>query len=101
MLTLAVFMIISELPVLQSYFDSHWPMFGQESSFYSLGGIMMILGVATLGNLNTKAMTQEEIGMTFWQIITSAGILAMIVSVVNVLAVSIEIKNFETPNVYP
>ncbi|KAJ6123714.1 hypothetical protein N7471_011031 [Penicillium samsonianum] len=82
----SLFMIISELPVLQSYFDSHWPMFGQESSFYSLGGIMMILGVATLGNLNTKAMTQEEIGMTFWQIITSAGILAMIVSVVNVLA---------------
>ena len=57
MLTWAVFMIISELPVLQSYFDNHWPMFGQESSFYSLGGIMMILGVATLGNLNTKAMT--------------------------------------------
>ncbi|KAJ5483574.1 hypothetical protein N7530_002820 [Penicillium desertorum] len=82
----SLFMIISELPVLQSYFDSHWPMFGQESSFYSLGGIMMILGVATLGNLNTKAMTQETIGMTFWRIIISAGVLAMIVSVVNVVA---------------
>ncbi|CAG8296396.1 unnamed protein product [Penicillium nalgiovense] len=82
----SLFMIISELPVLQSYFDTHWPMFGQESSFYSLGGIMMILGVATLGNLNTKAMTQETIGMTFWRIIISAGVLAMIVSVVNVLA---------------
>ncbi|KAJ5501604.1 hypothetical protein N7453_006421 [Penicillium expansum] len=74
------------LPVLQTYFDDHWPMFGQDSSFYSLGGIMMILGVATLGNLNTKAMTQETIGMTFWQIIVSAGVLAMIISVVNVLA---------------
>ncbi|KAJ5608376.1 hypothetical protein N7537_004995 [Penicillium hordei] len=82
----SLFMIISELPILQCYFDDHWPMFGQESSFYSLGGIMMILGVATLGNLNTKAMTQEAIGMNFWQIIVSAGILAMIVSVVNVLA---------------
>ncbi|KAJ6179219.1 hypothetical protein N7519_009680 [Penicillium mononematosum] len=82
----SLFMIISELPILQSYFDNHWPMFGQESSFYSLGGIMMILGVATLGNLNTKAMTQETIGMTFWRIIISAGVLAMIVSVVNVLA---------------
>ncbi|KAK4867365.1 hypothetical protein LT330_000875 [Penicillium expansum] len=82
----SLFMIISELPVLQSYFDDHWPMFGQDSSFYSLGGIMMILGVATLGNLNTKAMTQETIGMTFWQIIVSAGVLAMIISVVNVLA---------------
>ncbi|KGO68544.1 hypothetical protein PITC_070000 [Penicillium italicum] len=82
----SLFMIISELPVLQSYFNNHWPMFGQESSFYSLGGIMMILGVATLGNLNTKAMTQETIGMAFWRIIISAGVLAMIVSVVNVLA---------------
>lgn len=67
-------------------------MFGQESSFYSLGGIMMILGVATLGNLNTKAMTQEAIGMNFWQIIISAGVLAMIISVVNVMAVSTDIK---------
>lgn len=85
-------MIISELPILQGYFDNHWPMFGQESSFYSLGGIMMILGVATLGNLNTKAMTQEVIGMNFWQIIISAGVLAMIISVVNVLAVSTDIQ---------
>jgi hypothetical protein len=63
-------------------------MFGQESDFYSLAGIMMILGVSTLGNLNTKAMTQEEIGMAFWRIITSAGILAMVVSSLNVAAVS-------------
>ncbi|CAI7599883.1 unnamed protein product [Penicillium discolor] len=82
----SLFMIISELPILQGYFDNHWPMFGQESSFYSLGGIMMILGVATLGTLNTKATTQEVIGMSFWQIIVSAGVLAMIISVVNVLA---------------
>lgn len=90
-------MIISELPILQGYFDDHWPMFGQESSFYSLGGIMMILGVATLGNLNTKAMTQEAIGMNFWQIIVSAGVLAMIISVVNVLAVSTDIKPLIRP----
>ncbi|KAJ5542045.1 hypothetical protein N7461_008048 [Penicillium sp. DV-2018c] len=82
----SIFLIISELPILQTYFDNHWPMFGQQSSFYSLGGIMMILGVSTLGNLNSKAMTQESIGMTFWQIIISAGILAMIASVLNVLA---------------
>lgn len=83
-----VFLIISELPVLQNYFDRHWPMFGQESGFYSLGGIMMILGVSTLGNLNTKAMTQDEIGMAFWRIIASAGILAMVVSILNMVAVS-------------
>jgi hypothetical protein len=73
---------------MQNYFDHHWPMFGQKSGFYSLAGIMMILGVSTLGNLNSKAMTQEVIGMPFWRIVTSAGILAMVVSVLNVLAVS-------------
>ena len=72
-------------------------MFGQESGFFSLAGIMMILGVSTLGNLNTKPMTQEEIGMAFWRIITSAGILAMVVSVLNVLAVSYPIL---TPYVF-
>lgn len=63
-------------------------MFGQDSGFYSLAGIMMILGVSTLGNLNTPAMAQEKIGMVFWRIIASAGILAMVISVLNVLAVS-------------
>lgn len=63
-------------------------MFGQDAGFYTLAGIMLILGVSTLGNLNTKAMTQETIGMAFWRIIISAGVLAMVVSVLNVLAVS-------------
>jgi hypothetical protein len=85
---LAVFLIISELPILRAYFDDHWPMFGQDAGFYTLAGIMLILGVSTLGNLNTKAMTQETIGMAFWRIIISAGVLAMVVSVLNVLAVS-------------
>ncbi|KAJ6094730.1 hypothetical protein N7467_002243 [Penicillium canescens] len=82
----SIFLIISELPILRAYFDDHWPMFGQDAGFYTLAGIMMILGVSTLGNLNTKAMTQETIGMAFWRIIISAGVLAMVVSVLNVLA---------------
>lgn len=98
---MSVFLIISELPVLQGYFDSRWPMFGQQSSFYSLGGIMMILGVSTLGNLNTEAMTQESIGMTFWQIIISAGILAMIVSALNIVAVSSETKPLQPLTTLP
>lgn len=63
-------------------------MFGEEAGFYALAGIMMILGVAVLGNLNSKPMSQENLGLAFWRIIISAGILAMVVSLVNVLAVS-------------
>lgn len=63
-------------------------MFGEEAGFFALAAIMMILGVAVLGNLNTKAMSQDSLGLTFWRIVISAGILAMVVSLVNILAVS-------------
>lgn len=41
-----------------------------------------------LGDLNTNATSQESLGMAFWRIVLSAGILAMIMSVINVIAVS-------------
>jgi hypothetical protein len=63
-------------------------MFGEEAGFFALAAIMMILGVAVLGTLNTEAMSQQSLGMAFWRIIISAGILAMVVSLVNILAVS-------------
>lgn len=69
-------------------------MFGEEAGFFALAAIMMILGIAVLGNLNTEAMNQESLGLAFWRIIISAGILAMVVSLVNILAVS------ETPNLF-
>lgn len=49
---------------------------------------MLILGVGVLGDLNTNATSQESLGMAFWRIVLSAGILAMIMSVINVIAVS-------------
>jgi hypothetical protein len=49
---------------------------------------MMILGVATLGNLNIEAMNQKSLGLAFWRIVISAGILAMVMSVINILTVS-------------
>jgi hypothetical protein len=63
-------------------------MFGEEAGFFALAAIMMILGVAVLGNLNTEVMSQQSLGLAFWRIIISAGILAMVVSLVNILAVS-------------
>jgi hypothetical protein len=83
-----VFLIISELPVLQGYFDSNWPLMGQDSGFITLAAVMMILGVAVLGNLNTEDASQESLGLPFWRVILSAGILGMVMSAVNVLSVS-------------
>jgi hypothetical protein len=49
---------------------------------------MMILGVSMLGNLNIEVMNQKHLGMAFWRIVLSAGILAMVMSVINTLMAS-------------
>ncbi|KAJ5683248.1 hypothetical protein N7462_006413 [Penicillium macrosclerotiorum] len=83
---ISIALIISELPFFPSYFNRRWPMFGEDAGFIALAAIMMILGVSVLGNLNMAAMSQKSLGMSFWQIVISAGILAMVMSVVNLLA---------------
>ncbi|RAH61833.1 hypothetical protein BO85DRAFT_455941 [Aspergillus piperis CBS 112811] len=82
----SIFLIISELPFLRGYFDRNWPLLGQNSGFITLAISMLILGVGVLGDLNTNATSQESLGMAFWRIVLSAGILAMIMSVINVIA---------------
>lgn len=84
-----VFLVISELPIFRGYFDRNWPLFGEDAGFITLAGIMMILGVAVLGNLNIESMSQKSFGLAFWRIVISAGILAMVMSVINVLAVGV------------
>lgn len=46
---------------------------------------MLILGMGVLGDLNTPATSQESLGLAFWRIVVSAGILAMVMSVVNIV----------------
>ncbi|PYI20946.1 hypothetical protein BO99DRAFT_421244 [Aspergillus violaceofuscus CBS 115571] len=82
----SIFLIISELPILRGYFDRNWPLLGQESGFITLAIAMLVLGVGVLGDLNTKATSQESLGMPFWRLVLSAGILSMIMSVINVAA---------------
>ncbi|KAA8649198.1 uncharacterized protein ATNIH1004_005093 [Aspergillus tanneri] len=82
----SIFLIISELPFFRGYFDRNWPLFGQESGFITLAIVMMMLGMSVLGELNTPATSQESLGMAFWRIAVSAGILAMVMSVVNAIA---------------
>ena len=73
---------------MQGYFDRNWSLIGQDSGFITLAIALMVLGVGLLGNLNTEATSEESLGLAFWRIILSAGILAMIMSVVNVVSVS-------------
>lgn len=82
-----VFLIVSELPIVRGHFNRNWPLFGEESGFMALAAVMMILGIATMGNLNFSALSQKSLGLAFWRIVISAGVLAMIMSLVNILAV--------------
>ncbi|KAE8350356.1 hypothetical protein BDV28DRAFT_139302 [Aspergillus coremiiformis] len=82
----SIFLIISELPFCRNYFDHNWPLLGQEAGFITLALVMMILGVSVFGDLNTDATSQESLGPSFWQLILSAGILAMIMSAINLIA---------------
>jgi len=85
---LLVFLIISELPIFRGYFDHNWPLLGQESGFVTLALAMVILGVTVLGDLNTPAASQEALSLPFWRIVVSSGILAMVLGVLNFVAVS-------------
>lgn len=89
MVMITVILIISELPFFRGYFDDNWPLLGQDSGFITLALALLILGVSILGDLNTEATSQESLGISFWQIVLSAGILAMIMSAINLVAVSL------------
>ncbi|EAW10097.1 uncharacterized protein ACLA_045620 [Aspergillus clavatus NRRL 1] len=79
----SIFLILSELPFFRGYFDHNWPLFGQDSGFVTLAVAMLLLGIAVLGDLNTPATSQESLGLAFWRIVVSAGILAMVMSLIN------------------
>ncbi|KAL4899129.1 hypothetical protein BDW74DRAFT_118674 [Aspergillus multicolor] len=83
---ISIFLLVSELPFFRGYFDRHWPSLGENSGFLSLAFAMLILGIGALGDLNKPATSQEKLGLTFWRIIISAGILAIVLSFLNLAA---------------
>jgi uncharacterized membrane protein HdeD (DUF308 family) len=82
-----VFLIITELPLFRNYIARNWPLFAPSSGFVTLGITMIVVGVSILGNLNKEATSQESLGMSFWQIVISSGILVVILGVINLFAV--------------
>ena len=83
----AGFLVLTESPLFKNYFSRNWPLFGRESGFVMLGIAMILLGNATLGNLNKEATSQESLGLAFWRIVISSGIVVIVLGVVNILAV--------------
>ncbi|EED23710.1 conserved hypothetical protein [Talaromyces stipitatus ATCC 10500] len=83
---LGVFLVISELPFFDKFFTRFVPQLGETASFVPLSLVMLIMGVSVLGNLNNDDYSQDHMGMPFWRIVASAGILAMTMGIVNFIA---------------
>ena len=58
------------------------------SGFVTLGVFMIVVGVSILGNLNKEATSQESLGLPFWRIVISSGIVTVVLGVVNIVVVS-------------
>ncbi len=53
-----------------------------------LGFAMLFLGNGVLGNMNKQATSQDSLGLPFWRIVIAAGIIVLVMGLVNILAVS-------------
>ena len=82
------FLILTELPLFKSYVSRNWPLFSHRSGFVMLGFAMVFLGNSVLGNMNKEATSQESLGLAFWRVVIAAGIIALVMGPVNILAVS-------------
>ncbi|MCJ1358647.1 MAG: hypothetical protein MMC33_008647 [Icmadophila ericetorum] len=79
-------LIISETSLFRKYFERNWPLLSLTSGFVTLGFLMIIVGVSILGNLNKAATSQQSLGVQFWQIVISSGIVTTIMGFVNLFA---------------
>lgn len=49
---------------------------------------MTVLGLNMLGNMNKEATSQKSLGLPFWRLLVASGILAIVIGIFNVIAVS-------------
>lgn len=83
-----MFLITTELPLFRAYFARNWPLLSPCHGFVTLAIAMVVLGINVLGNLNKPDGSQKNLGMAFWRIVISSGILIFILGWFNLLAVS-------------
>jgi hypothetical protein len=87
-LTLAVFLLISECSIFKEYYARVWPVLSPAHGFTFLGSAMLALGNNILGNMNKEATSQKSLGLPFWRLVIASGIVVFIFGFVNIVAVS-------------
>ncbi|ETN41722.1 uncharacterized protein HMPREF1541_03658 [Cyphellophora europaea CBS 101466] len=83
---IALFLIVSELPILKNYYIKNWPLFSPRHGFVMLGFTFLFLGVNIFGELSHREASQKRLTMPFWQLCLAAGILMIVMSVINIIA---------------
>ena len=63
-----------------------------------LGVTMVLLGNAILGNLNKEATSQGSLGLAFWRVVISSGIVVIVMGVVNIFAVPHTLLSPQSPS---
>jgi hypothetical protein len=86
MLTLPVFLIVTELPLFKGYFARNWPLLSPSHGFVTLAIAMIVIGIQVMGNLNKSAGSQQALGLAFWRIVIASGILIFTLGWINLLA---------------
>ncbi|KAI9731727.1 MAG: hypothetical protein M1834_004516 [Cirrosporium novae-zelandiae] len=84
--SLATFLILSEISLFRGYFERNWPLYSISSGLVALGLTMVSLGVLILGNLNKQATSQKSLGLPFWRIVISSGIIVSVLGIANIFA---------------
>ena len=80
----SLFLVISECSIFKNWFMRNWPVLSYDHGFNFLGLSMIVLGNNILGNLNKEATSQKSLGLAFWRIVISSGIVVLIMGFVNV-----------------
>ncbi|RGP76066.1 hypothetical protein FLONG3_5457 [Fusarium longipes] len=80
-----IFLVISELPFCNGYFQKDWPVFSDAHGLTWLGAGLLLIGSNILGKLNSPHNRDNKIGLPFWRLILAAGILTLTSGVLNII----------------
>ncbi|PSK34329.1 WHI2-like protein [Elsinoe australis] len=82
----STFLLLSELNLFKNYFARNMPLLSPSHGFVTLSLAMLILGTGLLGKLNHDSNSPQHLGLAFWRIVISAGILIFILGFINLVA---------------
>ena len=80
----SLFLVVSECSIFKTWFMRNWPVLSYDHGFNFLGLSLIVLGINILGNLNKEATSQKSLGLAFWRIVISSGIVVLVMGFVNI-----------------